>query len=348
MDTTVFLTVSINTNDEGETEVEVEEEDMPESAAINCTAQEELLISEDVSVVAEGGPCIIATGGCNINIENASVELLGCSTCIDTRGNSSVQINTGNFYCEAEDTGIRAVGTSGVEVEVVGAPVIDTDADGIADDMDNCPAIANPNQLDTDLDGVGDLCDNCPADANPSQTDADADGTGDACDTGDTDGDGITDDMDNCPAIANPDQLDTDLDGIGDLCDNCPADANPLQTDADADGAGDACDTGDTDGDGITDDMDNCPAVMNADQADGDGDMIGDVCDSDFVMIAELFISAFGTGVDARGNSSVNLKAGADDDDMMGDGDMMMDSASSLITIVDGEVSLFSSRQLGN
>jgi hypothetical protein len=46
----------------------------------------------------------------------------------------------------------------------------DTDRDGIIDDRDNCPHVANPDQTDTDGDGVGDACDNCPDDFNPFQT----------------------------------------------------------------------------------------------------------------------------------------------------------------------------------
>ena len=38
------------------------------------------------------------------------------------------------------------------------APV-DTDGDGVADAVDNCPEIANPGQVDTDGDGAGDACD---------------------------------------------------------------------------------------------------------------------------------------------------------------------------------------------
>ncbi len=67
----------------------------------------------------------------------------------------------------------------------------DTDGDGIQDDIDNCPYIANPDQLESETkcdaifctsDGIGDACDNCPMVYNPGQADSDGDGIGDACD----------------------------------------------------------------------------------------------------------------------------------------------------------------------
>jgi hypothetical protein len=42
----------------------------------------------------------------------------------------------------------------------------DNDGDGIADEQDNCPDVANRDQADTDDDGLGDICD--PAPLNPS------------------------------------------------------------------------------------------------------------------------------------------------------------------------------------
>jgi hypothetical protein len=51
------------------------------------------------------------------------------------------------------------------------------------EEMDNCPAEANPDQADGDDDGWGNLCDNCPGVPNVGQEDSDSDGIGDACDS---------------------------------------------------------------------------------------------------------------------------------------------------------------------
>jgi hypothetical protein len=198
--------------------------------------------------------------------------------------------------------------------------VLDRDGDGVDDEADNCPAVANPGQTDTDGDGQGNACDatpngdtdndgidnnsdNCPAVANPGQTDTDGDGQGNACDAtpnGDTDNDGIDNNSDNCPAVANPGQTDTDGDGQGNACDatpngdtdndgidnnsdNCPNAANADQADTDGDGQGDACDAtphGDQDNDGVDNNADNCPANANPNQTDSDHDGAGDACDA--------------------------------------------------------------------
>src|SRR5688572_12343589 len=65
----------------------------------------------------------------------------------------------------------------------------DIDGDGILNELDSCPEVADPSQHDEDGDRFGDLCDVCPTVADPLQTDtgetgsiAFEDGVGDACD----------------------------------------------------------------------------------------------------------------------------------------------------------------------
>lgn len=64
----------------------------------------------------------------------------------------------------ANDT-IGNIGSSTVSYNVF----IDSDNDGINDEVDNCPLIVNPNQIDTDRDGIGNICDNLSFIPNPKQ-----------------------------------------------------------------------------------------------------------------------------------------------------------------------------------
>ncbi|MEW6199299.1 MAG: kelch repeat-containing protein [Planctomycetota bacterium] len=119
------------------------------------------------------------------------------------------------------DAGSYTVRVTGACGEVGSTPATltvrgDTDRDGVADDEDNCPQVANPDQRDSDDDGVGDACDGCPADPDKIEPGACGCGVPDA----DADGDGVPDCVDNCPTKRNADQLDADDDGIGDACDD--------------------------------------------------------------------------------------------------------------------------------
>jgi uncharacterized repeat protein (TIGR03806 family) len=76
-------------------------------------------------------------------------------------------------------------------------PTIDTDGDGVTDDMDNCKTKPNASQGDSDRDDVGNACDDCRYEPDPNQKDrggvgagSPPDGIGDACQCGDVDGDG--------------------------------------------------------------------------------------------------------------------------------------------------------------
>jgi uncharacterized surface anchored protein len=84
--------------------------------------------------------------------------------------------------------------------------------------------------LDADGDAVADEADNCAAIANADQADADGDGTGDTCEP-DGDGDGMIDDLDNCPTAANPGQEDADGNGQGEACAPAPT-PTPADTQA--------------------------------------------------------------------------------------------------------------------
>ena len=166
----------------------------------------------------------------------------------------------------------------------------DSDGDGIADENDNCPGVANDQQENNDNDAQGDACD----------TDDDNDGTPDETDCAPFDADvhpgaaELCDGLDNnCNDQTDEGFDDTDLDGEADCVDpdddndnrnddvdNCPTVPNPDQANIDNDALGDACDD-DKDGDSVANDDDNCPLLPNADQLNFDGDAMGDVCDPD-------------------------------------------------------------------
>ncbi len=60
-------------------------------------------------------------------------------------------------------------------VRCVHSTIEDADGDGVGDDVDNCPDIANAEQADCDNDNIGDACD-------PDTVDIDGDGIDDVCD----------------------------------------------------------------------------------------------------------------------------------------------------------------------
>jgi thrombospondin 2/3/4/5 len=161
-------------------------------------------------------------------------------------------------------TTIVAVALMTIIVGCSGDPGIDTDSDGVVDIEDNCPNIANEDQLDNDYDLVGDACDECGSDVDNSLEyfcDENGVGIGDCepqNDIRDADGQVIEEASNICmnatpcdqirdgcntatPSISVPDK-DIDDDGLWNVEDNCPDIANSDQADTDDDGVGDACD----------------------------------------------------------------------------------------------------------
>jgi len=181
-----------------------------------------------------------------------------------------------------------------VTLTIIAATAVDTDGDGIADEVDAYPTIGLGTLIDSDGDGAPDGCDNsCQSlgmavDAFPNNAnewlDTDADGLGNNSDS-DDDGDGISDAQDDFPLDAG-ESTDTDGDGIGDNTD--PDDDNdgiadnldPFPQDTDDDGTDNAFDL-DDDNDGVLDNDDIYPLVsVLGFFPDGDADGAPDNCDS--------------------------------------------------------------------
>lgn len=131
-------------------------------------------------------------------------------------------------------------------VNVARWDIQDSDGDGVCNDFDSCPDVADPNQADTDGDGFGDACDNCPTVANPGQYDWDLDGAGDFCD--------------QCPGI--DDSMDCDANGVPDCLEltDCVVTFDPGCGDCNQNGVLDRCD------------------IADGTVADGNGDGIPDPC----------------------------------------------------------------------
>jgi outer membrane protein OmpA-like peptidoglycan-associated protein len=169
--------------------------------------------------------------------------------------------------------------------EPVSKPSVDTDKDGILDEDDDCPTVAEDKdgfedwdgcpEADNDKDGIPDAQDKCPNEAEDKDGFEDEDG----CPDPDNDKDGIPDSKDKCPNVPEdkdgfedddgcPEE-DNDKDGIPDNKDKCPNEAEDKDGFQDDDG----CPDPDNDKDGIVDGKDQCPneaeVVNNYQDEDG-------------------------------------------------------------------------------
>lgn len=123
------------------------------------------------------------------------LALFGCAT-REFHCASSDQCRTGDRTGTCEPTGFCSFGDvtcpSGQRYDdsagVLGGACVDVSAggdrdhDGVPDNVDNCPDVANAGQENEDSDPRGDACDPCPPIANENPLDEDGDGLTDACD----------------------------------------------------------------------------------------------------------------------------------------------------------------------
>jgi len=160
-----------------------------------------------------------------------TVRLMWFGQLSDTAAHAIENVAVFDDNTDVEAAGLLAGLSPGELASIVNWDlVVDTDGDGVSDEMDNCFSVANPGQTDTDGDGAGDACDddddgdtvsdivdNCPLDANLDQFDTDGDGAGDACDD-DVDGDGVLDAEDSCVPSPVGDVVNGDGCAVSDLC----------------------------------------------------------------------------------------------------------------------------------
>lgn len=109
---------------------------------------------------------------------------IACSGCYDPRPSANTTCSASGD-CPAPlicDRGLCVVTIDAAIDAVPDAADPDRDSDGVANEVDNCPELANTDQHDEDQDARGDVCDSCPHLADATFADGDDDGVGDACD----------------------------------------------------------------------------------------------------------------------------------------------------------------------
>ena len=180
------------------------------SATVTATDTTTLSSTDIVQFTIDAG----VTGNYNLHISEGHITWgVGYSFCYLAFGTSDFTMReypSGSNQCQWIADGAPSCAGPNQQCIGTGSGDPDSDNDGIADSVDNCPNDSNADQADNDNDGIGNVCDSTP-DGNIL----------------DADNDGIADSVDNCPNDSNADQADNDNDGIGNVCDSTP---DPVST----------------------------------------------------------------------------------------------------------------------
>jgi hypothetical protein len=103
---------------------------------------------DDSGFVSGAGHFTVTSGTFNAWVENNKIAGSSLPECQSDYGCNEKQYYA--LCCYGVDMGDDDNG---------GYEVVDTDSDGVADSQDNCPSVANADQIDLDQDGIGDACD---------------------------------------------------------------------------------------------------------------------------------------------------------------------------------------------
>jgi len=109
----------------------------------------------------------MASDGSNVNRLTTAVEVDhspswspdGSKIVFDTNRHGGGEL----YIMDSDGTGeTRLTESAALDGNPDWQPLSDADSDGVSDQDDNCPNVANPSQTDADHDGVGDPCDPTP------------------------------------------------------------------------------------------------------------------------------------------------------------------------------------------
>lgn len=258
------------------------------------------LVEDRLSLVTELWGRLAAGNGTGFSAQSSPAELaLGVKM---ATGPARISLGAGPGVAQGYGTpAFRAYIGLGITPPAPSKAPVDSDRDGLTDELDKCKDEAEDidsfmdgdgcPELDNDADGLPDAQDACAMEAEDKDGFKDDDG----CPELDNDADELLDPTDRCPleaeninGVQDDDgcpEADSDKDSIVDPLDKCPMSAETVNGVQDQDG----CPEADADGDGIGDDVDKCPkkpelknGIKDDDgcpEADTDGDGIIDPLD---------------------------------------------------------------------